>query len=76
MSELENMLVTLDDVCDQQEFKVNQLAHQRLLSGYAQSKNMDIEKAKGLSQLCSVRCFVLHHVIMCRTCITTTQQSY
>ena len=59
MSEVENMLVTLEDVCEQQDFKVNQLAHQRQLAQYTQAKHMDIEKAKGLGNIC-VQCYAIN----------------
>ena len=42
------MLLTLEDVCDQQDFTLSQLTHKNQLGLYKRRKQLELEKVKGV----------------------------
>ena len=47
ISSIEEMLLTLEDVCDQQDFTLSQLTHKNQLGLYKRRKQLELEKVKG-----------------------------
>ena len=50
INEVENMLVALEDLCEQQDHHGNKLHHEHMLVQYKDKKNTELEQTKGKQQ--------------------------